>query len=154
MNPFTVSFFGHRWIENSILVERALEQLIRPLLIEKDYVEFLVGRDGDFDQLVSSTVLRCKREVRDDNSALVLVLPYLTAEVRNNEASFTEYYDEIEVCPDAAAGHFKAAHQVRNRWMVDRSDLVIFCVQHSSGGAWQTLQYAKRQGRTVLNIPE
>lgn len=115
MDPFTVSFFGHRRLEHPIAVEQALEQIIRQLLTEKEYVEFLVGRNGDFDQLVSSTVRRCKRETRDDNSALVLVLPYLTAEVRDNEASFADYYDEIEVCPNAAAGHFKAAYQVRNR---------------------------------------
>ncbi len=40
------------------------------------HVEFLVGRNGEFDQLVSSTVRRVKRNFRDDNSALVLVLPY------------------------------------------------------------------------------
>ena len=49
--------------------------VIKELLISQEYVEFLVGRDGEFDQLVASTVRRCKRTVRDDNSALVLVLP-------------------------------------------------------------------------------
>lgn len=49
--------------------------VIKELLISQEYVEFLVGRDGEIDQLVASTVRRCKRTVRDDNSALVLVLP-------------------------------------------------------------------------------
>ena len=48
--------------------------------ISNEYIEFLVGRDGEFDQLVSSTIRRCKRTIRDDNSSLVLVLPYMTAE--------------------------------------------------------------------------
>lgn len=152
MRIFTVSFFGHRQLDNPFAVEQALEQIIRQLLTEKEYVEFLVGRDGEFDQLVSSTVRRCKRKVRDDNSALILVLPYLTAAYQNNQASFEDYYDEIEVCPNAAAGHFKAAHQIRNRWMVDRSDLVIFCIQHPSGGAWQTLRYAEKRGGKYINL--
>ena len=49
--------------------------VIKELLISQDSVDFLVGLDGEIDQLVASTVRRCKRTVRDDNSALVLVLP-------------------------------------------------------------------------------
>lgn len=154
MNTYTVSFFGHRVIENALEIENRLEQLIRTLLWEHDYVEFLVGRDGEFDQLVSSAIRRCKREYRSDNSAHIWVLPYLTAEFRDNEESFRDYYDEIVVCEAAAGSHYKNAHQTRNRAMVDRSDLVVFCIQHESGGAWQTLKYAKKQGIPCININE
>ena len=68
MNLFAVSFFGHRQVDDPFLIERQLESIIRELLLTKEYVEFLVGRDGEFDQLVSSTVRRCKRTIRDDNS--------------------------------------------------------------------------------------
>lgn len=61
MNTYTVSFFGHRQIDNPFQVEQQLEKLISDLLRHKEFVEFLVGRDGEFDQLVSSTVRRCKR---------------------------------------------------------------------------------------------
>ena len=153
MNTFTVSFFGHRQIDNIFVIEQRLQEVIQELLISKEYVEFLVGRDGEFDQLVSSTVRRCKRAIRDDNSALVLVLPYATAEYRNNEQSFHEYYDEIEICAEAVEKHFKSAHQTRNRSMVDRSDLVVFCVEHNSGGAYQTMQYAKKVNANIINLP-
>lgn len=152
MRAYTVSFFGHRILENSLLVERRLEILIRKLLTEKEYVEFLVGRDGEFDQIVSSTIRRCKREYRSDNSAHVLILPYPTAEFRNNEESFWEYYNEIEICGSSESNYFKAAHQKRNREMVDRSHLVIFCIQHESGGAWQTMKYAQRRGVPTINL--
>ena len=152
MSTYTVSFFGHRVIEDPLLIEQRLERLIRKLLKEKEYVEFLVGRDGEFDQTVSSVIRRCKRTVRDDNSAHVWVLPYPTAEYRDNEESFREYYDEIEICGASADSHFKGAHQARNRAMVDRSHLVVFCIQHDSGGAWQTMKYAKKQGKPYINI--
>ena len=80
MDLFTVSFFGHRKIDNVFFIERNLEMIIRELLLTKEFVEFLVGRNGEFDQLVASTVRRCKRTIRDDNSSLILVLPYVTAE--------------------------------------------------------------------------
>ena len=152
LNVHTISFFGHRELADSLLVEQQLEKLIRNLLRENEYVEFLVGREGEFDQMVSSTIRRCKRFVRDDNSSLVWVLPYVTAEFLNNEQSFRQYYDEIEICGSAAASHFKGAHQIRNREMVDRSDLVVFCIQHESGGAWQTMKYVKKLGKPYINI--
>ena len=152
MKVFTASFFGHRQIDNILVIEQHLEAIIRDLLISKEYVEFLIGRDGEFDQLVASTVRRCKRTVRGDNSALVLVLPYVTAEYRNNKQSFHEYYDEVEICTEAAEHHFKSAHQIRNRSMVYRSDLVVFCVKHNSGGAYQTMQYAKKSNTNIVNL--
>ena len=152
MNQYTVSIFGHRVIEDPLLIEQRLEQMIRKLLKEKEYVEFLVGRDGEFDQIVSSTIRRCKRVVRDDNSAHVWVLPYPTADFRDNEDAYREYYDEIEICGVSAGGHFKGAYQTRNREMVRRSDLIVFCIQHEKGGAWQTMKFAKKQRVPYINI--
>lgn len=152
MDQYTVSFFGHRVIKDPLMIEQRLETLICKLLKEKEYVEFLIGRDGEFDQLVSSTIRRCKREYRSDNSAHIWVLPYVTAEFRDNDESFRDYYDEIEVCKTAAVGHYKNAHKTRNRAMVDRSDLVVFCIQRESGGAWQTMKYVKKQGKTYINL--
>jgi len=152
MNQYTVSFFGHRVIEDPLWIEQRLEKLIRKFLTEKDYVEFLVGRDGEFDQLVSSAIRRCKRTIRDDNSAHVWVLPYPTADFRDNEDAYREHYEEMEVCGTSAGGHFKGAFQSRNPEMVDRSNLIVFCIQHESGGAWQTMKYAKRQGVPCINL--
>ncbi len=154
MDTYTVSFFGHRQIENVSAIEKRLAEIIRPLLLEKEYVEFLVGRDGEFDLLAASTIKRLKRSVRDDNSALVWVLPYPTAEYQDYEADYAAYYDEIEICPESATAHFKSAFQLRNRWMVDRSNLVICYVERPYGGAFQTLRYASRRGKSIINIAE
>ena len=75
MTTFTVSFFGHRIVEDPLTIESKLDALIRRLLLTKPDVEFLVGRDGDFDQLVSSAICKAKRTVRDDSSSHVWVLP-------------------------------------------------------------------------------
>lgn len=81
-------------------------------------------------------------------------MPYATAEYLNNEQSFHDNYDEVEICAEAAERHFKSAHQIRNRSMVYRSDLVVFCVEHSSGGAYQTMQYAKKVNANIVNFKE
>ncbi|WP_243414201.1 hypothetical protein [Pseudoflavonifractor phocaeensis] len=114
----------------------------------------MVGRGGDFDQIVSSAVKRFQRRIRADNSSLVWILPYPTAELRNYEESFSAYYDEIEICDAAQNSHPKRAYQIRNRQMVDRSDLVVFYVEHNSGGAYQTMQYAQGKGKRIINLAE
>ena len=152
MEPFTISFFGHRRIENLVSAESKLIRIVRDLLKSKTYVEFLVGRSGDFDQLVSSVVRRTKREYRADNSSLVLVLPYVTAECRDNEEAFLEYYDEVEICEESAFAHFKRAIRIRNCSMIEKSDLVVCYVEHSSGGAYQAMKYAKKNHKQIYNL--
>lgn len=152
MNVFTVSFFGHRIVSEFREAEDRVEALIHALLLKKEYVEFLVGRNGDFDQIVTSAVKRQQRRVRDDNSALIWILPYPTVELRDNLENFEAYYDEIEICGASSRSHPKSAIQIRNQQMVDRSDLVVFYVDHSSGGAHQTLCYAQKKKKNILNL--
>ena len=149
MTVYTVSFFGHRRIYDPIRIERQLEEIVRDLMLTKQYVEFLVGKDGDFDILVASVIRRCKRQYRDDNSALVLVLPYMRANFRDNEKSYREYFDEIEIF---SGTHYKSAFQQRNRDMVNRSRMAIFAVNKTEGGAYSTMKYAADQGIETINL--
>ena len=152
MNIFTVSFFGHRQINEPFKIEAKLKKVIEDLIFKKEYVQFIVGRDGEFDQLVSSAVRRYKSSVRDDNSSLVLILPYMTAEYRNNSKSFSEYYDEVIVCPKSMDKHYKSAHRIRNQYMVDSSDMIVFYIEHKHGGAYQTMKYAMKNNKYYINL--
>lgn len=151
MDIFTVCFFGHREIDNFTFAEDKIYELVGNLVRKKEYVDFLVGRNGEFDQIVSSCVIRAKKNIFEANSSLVLVLPYPTADYLNNVEYYEAYYDEIEIVNDNET-HFKAAFQKRNRQMVDRSDLCVFYVDHNSGGAYQTMKYAEMQGKAIINI--
>lgn len=152
MDIYTVSFFGHRELSNSIEIENQLYKLVRDLICEKEYVEFLVGRNGDFDTLSSSVISRAMRDSDYGNAAHTLVLPYQTAEFMNNIDSFKEYYSNVEICEQSDAAHYKAAIEIRNRAMIDRSDLVICYVERKRGGAYKAQRYAERQGRTVISL--
>ena len=154
LDIFTVAFFGHRYIDNPLKVEELLEEQIRKLINEKEYVDFVVGRNGEFDHCVSSTVIRVRKNVRDDNSALVLMLPYPTAEYLNNEEYFHDYYTDVEISYSASMAHPKSSIQIRNREMVDRADLIICYVEGNRGGAWQTIQYATTQEKIIINLAQ
>lgn len=129
------------------------------MLIEKDYrgtkatlayngLSFSVPKN----LYIIGMYLLSMRSIRDDNSELTWVMAYPKAEYANNEDSFDAYYDRVEVCDDSAQSHPKAAIQIRNRNMVDRSDWVICYVDHESGGAFQTMQYAQKCGKDVINL--
>ena len=46
MQFFTVSFFGHRQIDNFFEIELLLEKLIRELMLSKEYVEFYLIQEA------------------------------------------------------------------------------------------------------------
>lgn len=152
MNIYTVSFFGHRYVEWGAGLENRLDKLLHDLITQREYVDFLIGRDGDFDLLASSAIKRAIRNNAYGNTHFTLVLPYMKAEYRNNEKGYLEYYDEVEICSESAEVHPKSAIQVRNRNIVDRSDLVVCCIRHKNGGAYRTIQYAEKQGKRIVNI--
>ncbi len=152
MDIYTVSFFGHRKITDSIEVEKQVDKLVRELIRTKEYVEFLVGRNGDFDTLVSSVIRKAIAELDYGNASHILVLPYETAEFRDNTDSYKDYYTEVEICEQAAAVHYRAAIQIRNKAMVDRSDLVVCCIEHNNGGAYKTIRYAENANKSIINI--
>lgn len=152
LNIYTVSFFGHRSIERASEVENRFDKLLHELITQKEYVEFLIGRDGEFDLLASAAIKRAIREYGYGNTHFTLVLPYMKAEYRYNEKEYLGYYDEVEICAESADAHPKSAIQIRNRSLVDRSDLVVCCIQHKSGGAYKTLQYAEKQDKHIINL--
>ncbi|MBR1384230.1 MAG: hypothetical protein IJ555_10565 [Ruminococcus sp.] len=152
MEIYTVTFFGHRELSDPFAIEDWLEQLLREIIQTKEYVDFLVGRDGEFDQLVSSTIRRCKEKYGCGNVSHILVLPYERADYRDNRDSFEEYYDEVEISYESTQAHPKAAIFIRNKEMVDRSDMVICCVEHKYGGAYAAMRYAEKSGKKVINL--
>lgn len=148
---YTVSLFGHRTVEDYLTVENKLYELLRIAIQRKNgEVEFLVGRNGDFDLMAASVIRKLKRETGNDNIYLTLVLPYETAELRNNTEAFESYYDSIEISD--ATRNYRYAIVARNRDMVDRADLVIVYVKNESGGAYQSLKYAEKNEKRIINL--
>lgn len=148
---YTVSLFGHRTVEDYLTVENKLYELLRIAIQRKNgEVEFLVGRNGDFDLMAASVIRKLKKETGNDNIYLTLVLPYETAELKNNTEAFESYYDSIEISD--ATRNYRYAIVARNRDMVDRADLVIVYVKNESGGAYQSLKYAEKNEKRIINL--
>ena len=144
---YRVSMIGHRIVED-YGIEEKLYELFWELLRTKEYVEFYLGRNGDFDILAASVIKRLHKNYRDDNSVMILVLPY---PVKDYDY-YDDYYDEI-IIPDELHGvHPKAAITERNRWIVANSDMLIAYIRNKSGGTATCVRMAERLRRTVIKI--
>lgn len=142
------SAFGHADFYSD--VHAVLHQTISELVSTQGATLFLTGGMGDFDALFCRTV----REVRAQNKQiqLVLVIPYFSNELNSNKEFYNTFYDDV-VIPDELLGvYYKSAIQKRNRWIVDRSDFVLSGVYRDFGGAYQTIQYALKSGKEVIDI--
>ena len=154
MDIFTVCFFGHRSFPCSSKLESTIEQIIESLISEHDYVDFLIGRDGDFDFFISTILTKFRMEKHTHNFSHIWIMPYSKAEYTKNKSYYEKYYDEIEICNESSNCHPKNAFSKRNHSMIDRSDLCIFYVENTYGGSWEALQYAKKKNKSFLNLAD
>jgi nucleoside 2-deoxyribosyltransferase len=79
---------------------------------------------------------------------------YISNKLNTEKAYYEYYYDEIIIPEELCGVHYKAAIQKRNRWMVDRADCLIAYLFRDFGGAYETVKYAKKQGKPVINLAE
>ena len=140
--------FGHRVLLMD--VEKPLREVLERLVAERGVRVFYTGGMGEFDELFARTVRSMKREC--PSLRLVLVAPYLTERLNLDKAFYEAQYDEILIPAELDGVHPKAAIGLRNRWMVDRSDIVIAALHRDFGGAAEAVQYAERIGKIVCKI--
>ena len=145
---YTIGFFGHRHLHDIRPVDVALLPILRELIQTKQHISFFIGRNGEFDEYVASIIKRLQKELGNDNSEMVLVLPYSVSDIDYYE----KYYDSIIIPDTLSKVHPKAAITLRNRWIIDRSDLVIVNVEHKGGGAYEAMKYAKNKGKKIINL--
>ncbi|MBR2926684.1 MAG: hypothetical protein IKC31_03805 [Clostridia bacterium] len=147
MGIYRVAFIGHRIFYELRACEEILDDFLPTILRQYPFVEFYVGRNGDFDIFIASYIKHLQKVYGDDNNTLNLVLPYYIKDMEYYE----KYYDQI-ILPIPDRTHVKAAITKRNEWMVDQCDLLIAYVENHTGGAFQTVKYASRQNKPILNL--
>lgn len=148
MDIYRVSFIGHREVDDFFFVEEQVYFVVRELIDTKEYVEFYVGRNGEFDILVASVIKRVKKDIGEHNSSLILVIPYPVSEME----AYEKYYDEVEYPRELHKVHYKSAITKRNEWLVEHSDLLVAYVVRNDGGAAQCLKKAIDRGIEIKRV--
>ena len=146
--PYRVSFIGHRQVEHFWNVEKQVDKIVRDLIRTKEFVEFYVGRNGEFDIMVASVIKRAQRDLGKANNTLILVVPYQIANLEDME----KFYDEVWYPDELYGVHYKSAITKRNEWFVNHSDLLVAYVIRESGGACECMKRAQQKGILVAQI--
>ena len=141
------SFFGHKDAPQSLYPK--IKEYIEKLISQRNIESFMVGNQGGFD----SMELKALRELKQTYSHICynVVLAYMPTQKQEYELydpSETFLPEGIETVPK------RFAISWRNKWMVRESDLILCYITHSWGGAAQYVEYAKRQGKEVINLSE
>ena len=148
MEIYRVSFIGHREVENFYFVEEQVENNVKELIDKKEYVEFYVGRNGEFDIMVASVIKRVQRDYGKANNSLILVVPYPIANMDDME----KYYDEVIYPSELYNVHYKSAITKRNEWLIDNSEMLVAYVVREFGGAYECLKKAQQKDKAITLI--
>ena len=143
----TVTFCGHSDFVPSTAMEARLLSVLASQVGDSP-AELLLGGYGNFDRFA----LRCGKIFQQTHPSvsLIYVTPYMVTE---RQTSVGAEYDGIVYPPlENVPPRYAILH--RNRYMVERADLVIACITRSRGGAYQTYLHARRQGKTMINLAD
>ncbi len=148
-------FTGHRpnkLNHNEKEVKKLLEKAIDEAIAD-GYVTFISGMAPGVDVWAAEIVLDRKR--KNKNLHLVCALPHPGFEKRRSEAE-KQLYENILQKADLVkminAHYFSGCYQVRNTWMVDRSNLVISVFNGQKGGTKNTIDYAFKKGALIYSV--
>ena len=147
------TFAGHRdlFLPDA---ERKIITALDSILESDDEFVFYTGGMGEFDSKCASAVRTVRHRFQEKRLRLVLVLPYMTNRVNTDKNYFETEYDDVMIPIGLADIYPKAAIRKRNRWMVDRSDILLACVYRDFGGAYDTMQYALHKRLPVINLAQ
>lgn len=154
MREKTACFTGHRKIPPESVPElsRRLKNILLRL-IEEGYMYFGVGGALGFDTLVAQGVLSLRKWY--PHIKLILVLP-CTAQTKGWSKDDIAVYEKIKSQADKVVytshNYFRGCMFKRNRHLVNGSSVCIAYLTQEKGGTAYTVNYAKKQGLTVINL--
>ncbi len=136
------TFFGHKDTPKEI--EPTLRATLIALIENSDVTDFYVGNNGNFDAAVCRQLESLAIVYPINFSTVLAYVPKSKSE--NNNYTNAIIPEGIETVPK------RFSISWRNRWMVQKSDIVVAYVTRSFGGAYQFMELAKKQNKPVINL--
>lgn len=156
MKNISCCFSGHRDIpENELfsLKDRLINEITA--LVDRGYTRFYTGGALGFDTLAAQCVLEVKKD--KPHIKLHIVMPCAN-QTRGWRSDSIKLHGEINSQADEVVclseNYYRGCMQVRNRYMVDKSSVIIAYLKKSTGGSAYTVNYAEKKGLEIINTAQ
>lgn len=148
-----ITFVGHSKLCQKKFLFNDIVANILANVEKTEKITFYCGGYGDFDDLC----LRACHLIRKNgfDCEIGFVTPYITfsQQKKINALLQSKVYD-FSIYPPIENVPYRLAIIKRNEWMIDNADLIISYVKFNCGGAYKTLQYARKNGKSIVNLAE
>lgn len=138
-----VTFCGHSHFFSTTEYKNKLISILEKKIGDSS-AELYLGGYGEFD----SFCYACCKEYQQDHPLvrLVYVTPYLKI-----DPIYEKNYDSV-IYPALEDKPKRYAISYRNKYMVEKADLIIAYINHDWGGAYKTYEYAMRKNKRIINL--
>lgn len=122
-------------------------------LIEDECAVFYTGMATGFDIIASEIVLEFKKQ--HPHLKLYAVVPFEEQEKAYSLDWKARYNTVLNACDEVVVlskEYHAGCYQNRNKYMVDNSDYVVTWYDGKQGGTRNTLKYAQKKKRYIVNI--
>ncbi|MBR3894406.1 MAG: DUF1273 domain-containing protein [Clostridia bacterium] len=146
-----ITFCGHADYRASKEDEKAILSILGTH-VGDDRADLYLGGYGGFDRFAR----RCGKTYQTvhPRTKLILVTPYLTPAYQKNHLNTEKKEYDAIIYPELEHVPTKFAILYRNRWMVEKADLVIAYVLHERGGAYQSYLHALKKQKPTINLAD
>ena len=139
----TVTFVGHKDTPQSIY--HSLYEALKILIQTEEVADFYVGHQGAFDRMALRALCELKKIYPFIKTHIVLA--YMPCEEEKSPLGCTTLFpEEVAVAPA------RFAIDRRNRWMIEKSDIIIAYVKRSYGGAAAFRRKAVARGKRIIDL--
>ena len=122
-------------------------------LIEDGCRVFYSGMAKGFDIIAAEAVLYFKQKLGDIK--LICAVPFENQEITFSSDWKNRYNSILQSCDEVivlSKDYHNGCYQNRNKFMVDNSDYVVTWYDGKLGGTRNTLKYAQKKKRYIVNI--
>lgn len=148
--PFKIDKSDPGYIE---FENRLINKIIE--LINAGCTTFISGMATGFDIIAAECVLEAAELINHTSVSLICAIPFIE-QSKYYPALWKEKYNRLlQKCDNAilvSDKYYKGCFMKRNIFMVDNSDIVLTFYDGKPGGTKNTVNYAIKQGRKVLNL--
>ena len=133
------SFFGHRGTPQTEELKQKMKEVVERLIVEEGVYTFLFGSRSYFDELCHIVVTELKEKYpqirriaylcKHESVCLVGAGTRLRGQIKEitGRDTYVPEYEEIKKS-DRVNSAGRASYVERNQWMINESDLAIFCI--------------------------